>query len=75
MLSSQEIKSLTKKEVLKELEAAREEVMKRRITVKTKHEKDTSSISKLKRQVARLKTALKEIELEEMVESSKKIEA
>jgi len=75
MLSSQEIKSLTKKEVLKELETAREELMKKRITVKTKHEKDTSSVNKLKKLVARLSTALREMELEEMVENSKKIEA
>jgi len=74
MLSNQELKSLTRKELLKELEESREALMKKRITVKTKHEKDTSAVSKQKRYVARLMTALKELDLEEMVTNSKKID-
>lgn len=74
MLSNQELKSLTRKELLQELEGAREVVMKKRITVKTKHEKDTSSVSKQKKYVARLMTALKELELEEMVAKSEIID-
>jgi ribosomal protein L29 len=74
MLSYQELKSMTRKELLKELDDAREAMMKQRITVKTKHNKDTSTISKQKKFIARLKTALKEIELEEMVEKSDKID-
>ena len=74
MLSNQELKSLTKKELLKELEEAREILMKKRITVKTKHEKDTSAVSKQKHYIAKLKTALKELELEEMVKDSEKID-
>ena len=74
MLSNQELKSLTRKELLKELEEARELVMKKRITIKTKHDKDSSGASKQKKYVARVMTALKELDLEEMVESSDKID-
>jgi len=74
MLTYQELKAMTMKELLKELTDARETVMKKRITVKTKHDKDTSSVSKEKRFLARIKTAIKELELEEMVEQSKKID-
>lgn len=74
MLSNQELKSLTRKELLKELQEARELSQKNRITVKTKHHKDTSSVSKQKKYVARVMTALKELDLEEAVESSKKVD-
>jgi ribosomal protein L29 len=74
MLTYQELKSMTKKELLKELTDAREAMMKKRITVKTKHDKDTSSVNKQKKLIARIKTAIKEAELEEMIEQSKKID-
>jgi len=74
MLSNQELKSSTRKELLRELEEARMAREKKRITIKTKHDKDTSSASKLKRYIARILTALKELDLEEMVENSKKID-
>ena len=74
MLTYQELKSMTHKELLKELADAREVMMKKRITVKTKHDKDTSSINKQKKLIARIKTAIKEAELEEMIETSKKID-
>ncbi len=74
MLTYQEIKSMTKKELLKELSDAREILMKKRITVKTKHEKDTSSVSKQKKLISRIMTAIKEIDVEEMIEKSKKID-
>ncbi len=74
MLSSQELKSLTRKELLRELEEARELAQKNRITVKTKHNKDSSSVSKQKKYVARVMTALKELDLEEAVKSSTKID-
>ncbi len=44
--------------------------MKKRITVKTKHEKDTSAASKQKKYVARIMTAIKEFDLEEAVANS-----
>ncbi len=72
MLSNQELKSSTRKELIKELEEARELSMKKRITVKTKHEKNTSAASKQKKYVARIMTALKELDLEEAVENSMK---
>ena len=53
---------------------ARETMMKKRITVKTKHDKDTSGITKQKKYIARLMTALKEVEMEEMVEAATKID-
>ncbi|MFH0838229.1 MAG: 50S ribosomal protein L29 [Patescibacteria group bacterium] len=74
MLSNQELKSLTRKELLRELEDARELAMKKRITIKTKHEKDTSSIPKQKKFIARIMTALRELDLEEAVENSVKID-
>lgn len=74
MLSNQELKSSTRKELAKELDEAREMLMKKRITVKTKHEKDTSAVIKQKKYIARIMTALKELELEEMVENSAKID-
>ena len=73
MQTNQELKSSTKKELQRELQEARETMMKKRITVKTKHDKNASSVSKQRKYVARIKTALKELEFEEMVESSKQI--
>ena len=74
MQSYQDLKSLTKKELLAELKKAREEMMKKRITVKTKHDKDTSGVNKQKKYIARLMTAIKEVEMEEMVEQATKID-
>lgn len=74
MLTYQELKALTRKELLKELTDARETLMKKRITVKTKHEKDSSAVKKEKTYVARVNTALKELDLEEMVAKSKQID-
>ncbi len=74
MLTYQELKSMTRKELLKELAQSYEDKLKTRITVKTKHHKDTSSVAKQKSYVARIKTALKEMELEELVSKSNKID-
>ncbi|MFH1410720.1 MAG: hypothetical protein ABIG80_04130 [Patescibacteria group bacterium] len=65
---------MTRKELLQELEGARELAMKKHITVKTKHEKDTSGISKQKKFIARIMTALMELDLEEAVEKAGKID-
>lgn len=73
MSDYQELKSLTKKELLEELRTAGENMVKKRITVKTRHEKDTSSLKKQKVRIARIKTALKEIDIEEVIQNSKKI--
>ncbi len=70
MSSYQEIKSMTKKELLEELEKAYAEMVKKRITVKTQHQKDTSQIKKQKVYIARLKTALKEVEMEDMIKEA-----
>ncbi len=74
MLSNKELKSSTRKELLQELEVAREAKMKKGITVKTKHDKDTASVSKHNKYVARVMTALKELDLEEAVEKSNVID-
>lgn len=74
MQTYQELKSLTKKELLLALQEAREELLKRKITVKTRHEKDSSTVLKQKRYIARLLTALKQIEIEEMIDASIKID-
>jgi len=67
MLSLQELRSSTRKELLNELEAAQMEMQKVRIGVKTKSSKDSSLVIKRRKYVARIKTMLKELELEEMV--------
>jgi ribosomal protein L29 len=73
MLSNQELRTSTKRELMRELEEAREMMLKKGITVKTKHDKDSSSVLKQRRYVARIKTAIKELELSEMVKESKKL--
>ncbi len=73
MQTYQELKSLTKKELNTSLQEARNEMLKKRMTIKTKHEKDTSLVKKQKKYIAQLNTALKEVELEEMVKDANKI--
>ena len=70
MLSIQELKSSTKKELLEELKNARKEMLKVRMGVKTKSLKDSSSATKQKKYVAQVKTILKELEMEEMVKNA-----
>ena len=60
MLSVQELRSSTVKELLQELETVRKDMLKVRINVKTKHEKDTSKAQKTKRYIAQILTILKE---------------
>lgn len=66
MYSIQELRSSTKKELLQELEKSRAEILKIRINVKTKHEKDRSKVKKIKRYIAQILTILKEIADEEI---------
>ncbi|MBU0577604.1 50S ribosomal protein L29 [Patescibacteria group bacterium] len=73
MLSIQELRSSTKKELLKELESARTEMVRVRIGVKTKHLKDSTFVSKHKKYIAQIKTILKELDLEEMIEKATNI--
>lgn len=65
MLSVQELRSSTNKELVQELEKARKEALKIQINVKTKQEKDGSKAKKTKRYVAQILTLMKEIEAEE----------
>ena len=73
MLSNQDLRTSTKRELQRELREAHEMMLKKGITVKTKHDKDSSSVSKQRRYVARIKTAIKELELSEMVKEARKI--
>ncbi len=72
MLTIQELRSSTKKELLQELDKTRKDFLKIRINVKTKHEKDQSKVGKIKRYVAQILTALKEVEAEEAKKPAKK---
>ena len=74
MLSIQELKSSTRKELLEELKNARNEMVRVRIGVKTKSLKDSSLANKQKKYVARIKTALRELDMEEMVEKANTIQ-
>jgi ribosomal protein L29 len=74
MLSIQELRSSTKKELLAELENARRNMVKIRISTKTKSLKDSSSVSKQKKYVAQIKTTLKELDIEEMVKQANTIQ-
>ena len=64
MLSVKELRSSTKKELLLELSKSRAGLMKTRISVRTKHEKNTSKKGKEKRYVAQILTALNEYDAE-----------
>jgi ribosomal protein L29 len=72
MITIQELRSSTKKELFLELQKARKEALKVRISLKTKHEKDTSKASKTKRHVARVLLALQELNVEESKKAASK---
>lgn len=61
MFSIQELRSSTKKELQMELEKSRKEMLKVRINLRTKHEKDTSKALKTKTYIARILTVMKDI--------------
>ena len=67
MFSIQELRSSTKKELLLELSKARKENMKIRISLRTRHEKDSSKSGKMRNYVAQILTILKQIDSEEKV--------
>ena len=73
MLSIQELKSSTLKELQSELKKGREELVRIRIGVKTKHIKDLSLVSKQKKYLAQVLTSIKELELDEQVEKAAKL--
>ncbi|MBU1017820.1 50S ribosomal protein L29 [Patescibacteria group bacterium] len=62
MLTIQELRSSTEKELLQELVAARKNTLKTRVNTKTKHEKDIAKVQKAKCYVAQILTVLKETE-------------
>ncbi|MBI5421856.1 50S ribosomal protein L29 [Candidatus Peregrinibacteria bacterium] len=72
MLSIQELRSSNRKELLQELEKARKEMLKVRISLKTKHEKDTSKAGKTKRYIAQILTMLKGLGNAPVVSTSEK---
>lgn len=73
MLSIQELRSSTKKELLEELKNMRSEMLKIRITCKTKSLKDSSKSNKQRRYIAQIKTIIKELDLEESVKKAVEI--
>jgi ribosomal protein L29 len=73
MLSTQELRTSTKKELIAELKTARKELISVRMGTKTKHLKDVSLASKQRQYVARIETILRELDLEEMVKEANKI--
>lgn len=74
MPSYNDLKSLTKKELQTALQERKNKLLTSRMTISTKHEKDTSKMKKGRKEIAQIKTALREIELEEMVNNSNKID-
>lgn len=73
MLPISELKSSTRKELLKELEQARKTLQEWRLGVKTSHLKDSSLISKQQRYIAQMLTLLKEMDLDEKVQHAQKL--
>ena len=73
MLSIQDLQSSTLKELLEELKNARRELLKIRIGVKTKIIKDISLVKKHKKYIASIKTIIREIEFEEIINNANKI--
>ncbi len=65
MLSIQELRSSTVKELLQELTKMRKEMVKVRLTIRTKHDKNLSKAKKTKRYIAQLLTMIKEAGSEE----------
>jgi ribosomal protein L29 len=72
MLTAQELRSSTQKELLEELKNARKEAMRVKIGVKTKHLKDSSLVVRQRSYIAQIKTIIKEMIMEEMVKEAKK---
>lgn len=60
MFSIQELRSSTAKELDQELSKARKDFLKVRISVRSKHEKDTSKVKKLNRYIAQILTVMGE---------------
>ena len=68
MFSIQELRSSTGKELMLELAKTRKEMLKIRINLRTKHEKDTSKAQKTKQYLAQILTILNETKDERKVE-------
>lgn len=73
MLTMQELRSMSKKELLQSLKNARKELLKVRLGIAGKTLKDTSLKSKQQHEIGRIKTALREMELEEQVKEASKV--
>ena len=73
MLSIQELRIMKRDELLDELKKAQMELTKLRIGVKTSHQKDTNLVTKGKKYVARIKTLVKELDMEDMVKKAAEI--
>lgn len=70
MFSIQELRSSTEKELDQELSRARKELLKIRISVRNKHEKDTSKVKKINCYIAQILTVMKETKEEVLSDSA-----
>ena len=70
MFTIQELRSSTMKELLQELDKARKEMLKVRVNIKTKHEKETAKAKKTKRYIAQVLTVIREAGQKESFDSA-----
>ncbi|MFH0820791.1 MAG: 50S ribosomal protein L29 [Candidatus Peregrinibacteria bacterium] len=74
MLTLNELRSSSRKELLNELAVAQKELLQTHMGVVTKHKKDTSQQKKQKSYVAQIFTVLKEMDMEEAVKKANSVE-
>jgi len=74
MLTNQELQSSTLAELLEELKKAKHELIKIQIGVKTKHIKETTLKNNTRKYIARIKTFIKEMDLEAKVKEAVKVD-
>lgn len=65
MLSIQEIQSMSEKELNNELASKNKELLKTMIHCRSTQEKNTSKLGKLRKEIARIKTVLRQVSLSE----------
>jgi ribosomal protein L29 len=75
MLSIQELRSSTLKELLQEHNTTQKDLVETTIRLRSKHEKDSSSKGKKRRYLALVKTIIKEVELDEVIKNADKIDS
>ena len=74
MLTLNELRSSSRKELLHELVTAQKSLLQTRMGVRTKHQKDTSLSKKHQAYVARISTIIVEKDMEERIAKAKELE-